>query len=430
MTAPSPARAKPTGMIHRTERGTKLAAAVAGAFLTVFAGHVALLRAGKSLVSLSYDMPFIVNRGTGVADDLRIVYLNQLDAERLDRRPQTRLLDQLGAAGARAVVYDVIFDRKAEDPAIDQEFADAIRRFRGVDHIGKPIPGLPQRHVMLACGRRPFNLTGIAGEQLIPPTDILLAAADDFGLVAVDDDAFIIRKLATGSQDEPSLIWKTAQAVGANLDESRRLEPRWINFAGPPPDSSVRTTTGPFQSCPADSVLRDSFNADFFRDKIVVIGGEPGIVGDALGKDLFSTPFHRFQIGGKMPLMSGVEVQANGLENLLQKNWLTRSSREFDLGLILVTGLLAGAGLAFIRPIRAVITTAVLVLTSGLAGVLAVYYARVWFPWSVVAFLQAPVALVWSIAARSYIERFSASNSPPSRRSCARLSPDTCPHRC
>ena len=33
-------------------------------------------------------------------------------------------------------------------------------------------------------------------------------------------------------------------------------------------------------------------------------------------------------------------------------------------------------------------------------------FGRIWFPWSVVAFLQIPVALVWGIAARSYIERF------------------------
>jgi adenylate cyclase len=406
MAAPALSMAKSAGMIRKTERGTKLAAAFAGAVLTVFAGHLALFRMGKSLVSLSYDMPFIVERGTGISDDLRIVYLNQLADELLDRGPQASLLDQLGEAGARAVVYDVIFDRESKDPEIDRKFATAIRKFRGVNSDGNPIPGMPQRQVMLACGRKTFNVTGVAGEQLIPPTGILLDAADDFGIVAVDDEEFIIRKLATGSQDEPSLIWKIAQAVGADLDESRRLEPRWINFAGPPPDSTDQNSTGPFKACPSDSVLLGGFNADFFRDKIVMIGGEPGIVGEALGKDLFSTPYHRFQIGGKLPLMSGVEVQANGLENLLHKNWLTRSSREFDLGLILIAGILTGSGLVFIRPVRAIIAAVVLILTCGLAGVFAMRFGRIWFPWSVVAFLQIPVALVWGIAARSYIERF------------------------
>jgi adenylate cyclase len=104
--------------------------------------------------------------------------------------------------------------------------------------------------------------------------------------------------------------------------------------------------------------------------------------------------------------MSGVEIQANGLANLLQGNWLTRLSREFDLVLIVMAGVLTGVGLSLIRPVRAIITAAVLMHACGLAGVLAMLYGNVWFPWSVVALLQIPVALVWGIAARSYVERF------------------------
>ncbi len=392
-------------MIRKTERGTRIAAALVGAALTVFVGYAALFRMGESLVSMSYDMPFIVHRA-GTADELRIVYLNKLDEEMLDRQPQARLLDVLGEAGAKAVFYDVIFDRDSKDSSIDKDFAAAIRRFRGVDAEGHPIPGMAQRHVLLACGRKTFSVTGVAGEQLIPPADVLLEAADDFGLVAFDDDAFIIRKLSSGSKDEPSLIWKAAKAVGADLDESKRLDPRWLNFAGPPVDPSERNSAAPIQSCGAQSVLLGGVNPAFFRNKVVLIGGEPGIVGEALGKDLFSTPFHRFQLGGKLPLMSGVDVQAQGLANLLQNNWLTRTSREFDLGLVVICGILVGAGLTFIRPIRCIFTAIGLTLGSGLAGVLTMHYGRVWFPWSVCAFVQVPVALVWGIAARSYIERF------------------------
>ena len=160
-------------MIRRTELGTRVAAALIGAVLAGFVGYAALFRPGASLVFLSYDMPFLIHR-PGTADELRIVYLNKLDEEFLDRRPQAALLDKLGEAGAKAVVYDIIFDRKSKDPEIDHGFAAAIRRFRGVDAKGDPIPGMPRRHVMLACGRTTFNVTGAAGEQLIPPTDVLL----------------------------------------------------------------------------------------------------------------------------------------------------------------------------------------------------------------------------------------------------------------
>ena len=397
--------AKPAGMIRRTEWGTRLVLALAGAVLTVCAGYFALQRMGESLVSLSYDMPFMIHR-PGTAGDLRMVFLNQLDENMLDRRPQAKLLEKLGEAGAKAVVYDIIFDHESADPAIDREFAAAIRKFRGVDAAGKPIPGQPQRHVLLACGRKTFNQTGTLGEQLIAPADTLLDAADDFGLVAWDDDTYIIRKLATGTRDEASLIWKAAQAAGAKLEESDRLAPRWLNYAGPPPEHDAHSAAGCIPSCNADIVLLGGVKPDFFRDKIVVIGGEPGIVGDALGKDLFGTPFHRFQIHRKLPLMSGVEVQANGLENLIQHNWLVRSGYGFDLGLIMVAGVLAGVGFSYLRPVRAVIAGGALVAACALAGLLGMHYRGIWFPWSVVAFLQIPVAVVWGIAARSYIERF------------------------
>jgi len=392
-------------MIRRTEWGTRVAVALIGAVLTGFIGYAALFRPGASLVSLSYDMPFLIHRA-GTADELRIVYLNKLDEELLDRRPQAKLLDKLGEAGAKAVVYDIIFDRESKDPAIDREFAAAIRRFRGVDPQGNPMPGMQRRHVMLACGRKTFNVTGVAGEELLAPTDVLLDAADDFGLVACEDDEFIVRKLSPGSSDQPSLTWKMAQALGANLDEHRRLEPRWLNLAGPPADLADLSSTGPIQSCRADSVLLGDMKAGFFRDKIVVIGGEPGIVGQALGKDLFSTPFHRLRIGAELPLMSGVEVLANGLANLMQGNWLTRTSHPFDLGLIAIAGVLTGAGFTLLRPVRGILTAVVLMHACGLAGVATMHYGNLWFPWSVIAFLQIPVALIWGIAARSYIERF------------------------
>ena len=376
-----------------------------GAVLTILAGHAAFSRLGESLVSLSYDLPFIFHRA-GTSDDLRIVYIDQLSGDLLDRRSQARILRVLGESGAKAVIYDIIFDQVSGDPSIDREFADEMRKFRGVDAAGNPIPGAPRRQIMLACGRRNFNTTGMAGEQLIPPIDPLLEAADDFGLVAWDDDAYMIRKLSAGSKDEASLIWKAAVALGTNLDESRRMEPRWINFMGPPSGPGNQSGHVPIPSCTAGNLLLGGVHPSFFRDKVVMIGGEPGIVGEALGNDLFSTPFHRFRIGGKLPLMSGVEMQANGLANFLQGNWLNKSSPDSDRHLILAAGILLGAGLTLLRPVRAIAAAVVGVIASGLLGCLAMHYSNFWFPWSVVAFAQVPVALVWGIASHSYLERF------------------------
>lgn len=396
---------KSGGVIRRTERGTRLVAALIGVFLTVCVGYVALLRAGKPLVSMSYDMPFIVHRA-GSAGELRIVYLSDLNQDVLDRRSQARLLDKLGEAGAKAVVYDIIFDRKSEDPGVDEAFAAAIRRFRGVDAEGNPIPGMARRQVLLACGRKTFNMAGMAGEQLIPPTDILLDAADGFGVAAYDDEAYFVRKLSTGTVDEPSLSWASALALGVSLDESTRLEPRWLNFAGPPPDPKDARAVQPIPSSSAASVLLGGGYTGYYQDKIVLVGGEPGVVGAELGKDLFSTPFHRFQAGGKIPLMSGVEVQATALANLLERNWITRSSARFDTVLVVLAGLVLGAGLSYLRPVRGIVVAGGVVVAAVVAGYLSIRLGLVWFPWSAVAFAQVPVALVWGVASHSYIERF------------------------
>ncbi len=387
-------------MVRRTERGTRIVAAVLGALLTIFVGDMALTRAGKSLVIASYDIPFVKHRPES-KDQLRIIYLDQLDGESLDRRPQAKLLDKLGQAGAKAVVYDLIFDQPSKDPQVDVDFAAAMRRFRGVDADGKPIPGMERRYVFLACGRENFNATGFAGEQLVPPIDALLDAADDFGIVAVSDESYVVRKLPAGSLDEPSMIWKAASALGAKLDEKQRLQERWLNFLGPPPDEK---STPAIPNFGAKALLGEDFASSIFRDKIVVVGGKPGIVGEALGKDLFATPFHRFQ--SKLPLMSGVEVQATGLANLLEGNWLTRTNHSTELAVIALAGLIIGTGLTFFRPFNAVLIAVVLVAACGSAGFALFAYQKIWFPWTIVSFAQVPIALVWGIAAHSYVERF------------------------
>ena len=392
-----------TAVANRTERLLRLATGFVGVVLAVLAGYLAQFRLGGEVRTVSYDIPFAMH-GSGGFQDVRIVYIDEFDGSFVNRSAQSKLLDHLNEAGARAVVYDLIFDLPSQDPAIDREFAAAMLRFRGVDENGTPIPGKIQRPIELACGLKLLSQSGtkdqkfnVIGEQLIPPTDELLAAADDFGLVALPHDKkFTVRELSTGTPDEPSLTWKTAVALGAPLTEPERQLPRWVNYAGPP-------NTIPSYS--ASDLLRGGVPS-FLRDKVVVVGAKPGVVGAAAGVDLFSTPFHRLDVGGNLVLMSGVEVQANLLANLLRKNWLVRSSEGSDTWMIKIAGLLAGALFSWLRPGRGFLAAALLIVALIAAGVLSVHFHRFWFPWSVVAFLQIPVALVWGTASHFYIERF------------------------
>lgn len=348
------------------------------------AGHLALQRLGQGLVTLSYDLPFLVHRPGGAAD-VCMVYLEEKSGVTLDRAVQPALLDALAAAGARAVLYDLIFEANSTDPALDVAFARAIQKFRDAGGV-----------VMLAAGREVTQQAGVAIERLIIPNDTLLDAADDYGLVAlVHDDRFTVRELIAGTRDEASFTWKAAQKLGARLDEGRRLEERWINYTGP---------HDTIPSLSAKTVLA-GVDAAFFRGKIVVVGGKPGIVSPKLGEDLFSTPFHRLDRRGNVPLMSGVEVQANILANLLHGIWLTRSRHGTDLIMVLVVALLAGWAFSRLRPLPSFLLVLGGIILLTLVGVLVMHFGRVWFPWCVAAFVQLPVALVAGTAAHFYIER-------------------------
>ncbi len=390
---------------RKAERSVRLAAALVGVLLTVAAGYLALYRMGGSLRSLSYDIPFLAYPAKTV-DEVRIVYLDELDGLSVSRKNQATLLDKLGEAGARAVVYDLIFDLPSEDPQVDKAFAAAILRFRGVDENWEAMEGATQRSVFLACGRQSYEQAGVKVERLIPPTDELLAAADDFGLVAlIHDKNFTVRELKNGTFDEASLAWKAASALGGKLKEEDRLGiKRWINYAGPPRHIGDDDKAPAFISLKASEILMDDVPS-LLRDKVVVVGAKPGIVGAQAGKDLFTSPFHRFDIGGDLPLISGVEVQSNILVNLMRGNWLTSSSSRFDTAMVILAGLMAGFGFTRLRPLLGVIVALVLVGMLIAAGIASMIAWNFWFPWSVAAFLQVPVALGWGTGSRFYIER-------------------------
>ncbi|WP_367873526.1 adenylate/guanylate cyclase domain-containing protein [Luteolibacter sp. Populi] len=383
-----------------SERQVRLMTALIGTALAILTGFIAFNRLGGSIRTLSYDLPFVLPRAPS-ADDIRIVYLDELDGQTLERSAQAELLDKLNEAGARAVVYDLLFDRPSKDPEVDRLFAAAMLRFRGVDEMGEPIAGMPRRQILLACGRQNFVQAGVMGERLIPPTDELLAAADDFGLVVqLHDKKFTVRELPTGTPDEATLTWKAAVALGAPLEEKDRLASRWLNYVGRPDplDPAIKSMS-------AGSLLLGSVPV-LLRDKVVVVGAKPGILGAVAGQDLFSTPYHRFDIRGDLPLTSGVEIQATGLANLLKQDWLTQADPRYDNWMVVAGGIIAGIMFSRLRPIHGLVAGAFGTALLAAAGTYTVHYHRVWFPWSVVAFLQMPVAFVWGTAAHFYVERF------------------------
>lgn len=115
----------------RTNFAAGLVGSLGAACLGVF---FAISPFGHSLVHLSYDIPFLLRSDIKV-DGAVIVYMDE-ESRRLlgqptqgpwDRSLHVRLLDELGARGAKAVVFDVLFDQPSTNRALDEVFAMAIR---------------------------------------------------------------------------------------------------------------------------------------------------------------------------------------------------------------------------------------------------------------------------------------------------------------
>ena len=133
---------------------------------------------------------------------------------------------------------------------------------------------------------------------------------------------------------------------------------------------------------------------EFFRDKIVLIGLHPDDLVTVTGREKFATPWTHF--GGTMT--PAVEILATSLGNLIQGNWLRRIPVGTQVGLIAGLGLLMGVGLSLLRPWTAAAAAVAAICVIAPISIYLHWHEHVWWSWLIPAGVQAPVALVWSIA--------------------------------
>ena len=343
---------------------------------------------GEPLARLSYDLPFLW-RAPLDTREIVLVYLDDDSAKQLhqpledvwNRSLHTQLLDRLTNDKARLVFYDVVFDGPGPNPADDNAFAESIRR------NGRAVLGAALEIVQ--------PMSGVNQERVFPPIKPLRKAATGWGLLAfrpVDAD-YGVRQLWTGTSDIPSATWKTAEILGAKVTQGpREIYPqRWINYYGPPNSFSAVNF--------AQAIAPDGVPPDYFKDKIVMIGGRTAVSALEVKRDEFATPYSR----SNHQFSTGLEIHATVLLNLLRGDWLTRESLPSETWFIICVGLLAG-GLGLYRPLPA---TAIAILASVMITVLAwwfVWHDRTWFNWAVTSWIAMPLGLVWSVGAQYLVE--------------------------
>lgn len=356
---------------------------------------------GSGLVNLSYDLLHILRLSKIPAPEAVIVYLDEksyLDLKQPQNKPWDRalyaaMIDRLTAAGARAIVMDVVFsDANPEAADSDRKLADAIRR------SGRVIIGT--EHVPISDREKAF----------IPPTEEIRTNLADYGSVEMWLSRDLILRAHSPNEQISSLSWTAAKFLTAPATTNQEAEafqpsldvPRpkaWIHYYGPP-----NWLTGVrFSDALAPGVVPD----DQFRGKTVFIGAKVITKLAHERNDAYRNPFS-FWMTGKddSPLVFGVEIQATMFLNILRGDWLHRLPLRAESWIIIALGALAGFGLMRLRPVFA-ITVAIFALAAVVLISREVFIRQLlWFPW-LILYVQIAFALLCSVAVNSvrlYVE--------------------------
>jgi signal transduction histidine kinase len=275
-----------------------------------------------------------------------------------DRTVYAQLVEAVTAAGARVVAFDLIFSEASEQ---DEVFAAALQAARNSDNR--------TRFVLAAAGVNlpsTVNLEdytrGLSYTSALLPVPVLDEWADYRGYVNIfpDSDSRIRRQpslVQTTNADDQTrvdvgfsiatyLAWLRIPAAGLsqvvtqqgdmlNVTGERTLpideNGFWRqNFFGSA--ASPQKTTFPIISL--KDVISGNFEPSLFEGRAVLVGiiNSTGVTDQALVPSA-TTP------------MSGVEIQANALETLLQNKALIEQSRPSEM--LVVTVFALGSTLAY-----------------------------------------------------------------------------------
>ena len=352
-------------------------AALGGMLVTLLAWQLCPFQFMVWLSDLSYDLPFIFTAPSRPAnvvlvemDEISLADLKQTYGERWNRELHARLVDYLHNNGTDLIVFDMVFTEPDKDAAKDAELAQAIRN---------------HGRVVLAADVDNSRRNGIVGAQILPPNDVLRNATSHWGPTQADiGDDGVVRKIYPGTELKPSLAWIAAALADSTTitTNANHFEQRWIRYYGPG-GTLARISYSQATNTPSG----------FYAGKTVFIGGRPKTRFVAEEVDEFLTPWRRHG----QPQISGLELTATEFLNLSRGDFLKRLPTTEEFLMLALLGILAGGGLACVRPVRAIILS----LLGGLV-VIAIaftffFQSNAWFTWSVVVLVQIPCALAWSL---------------------------------
>src|ERR1039458_5875876 len=215
------------------------------------------------------------------------------------RRLDARVLENLHAAGARLVVYDISFDRPTT-PAADEALFEAARRSAPVVFGTSLIS--PSGATQVLGGNA--NLTSI-GDQ---------AAAADL----IPDPDGVLRHTLAEVNGLPTIAAAVTRRLTGHTPARSQMHGGWIDFPGRP---------GTVGNLSFAQVLNGHFPRAAVRGKVVVVGATAPVLQD----------MHSTAVGSPM---SGPEVQADAISTALAGFLLRSPSGVITVLLIVMLAVL------------------------------------------------------------------------------------------
>lgn len=409
--------------------------AVSGALCGIVAAVILLFLASvvmpgffSRFEAATYDWRVRYESGTKPEKPVEDVVVIDVDARSVSKLgkfyqwPRTywvRALDYLRTGQAKLVGFDIIFDRDLRQVDDDRRFIEAIRRNGRVVNAVY-LANSDSEHFQYPMNSEPAGFRAEKFSLKIPAeTDEMLPQFDRFepaygqllnagagvGFVNLrPDEDGVIRRISLfnkfNGHNYPSL--SLALALKALHVDSIGFEPSPRAFTFYQNHRRLKTFpvdrqgkllikfSGPFQTFRYLSfydVLMGFIPADYFRDRIVIIGSSlPGLY------DLRSTP-----VQAAFP---GVEINANLIEQFLTGNALYQWPFWKKLGALVLLAIFSGILFVFLRPGKGIALLLIIIFGVVLTEFFVFSAARLYLP------MISPIATALLTFTLAYIYRY------------------------
>ncbi|MGK7909070.1 MAG: CHASE2 domain-containing protein [Synechococcus sp.] len=285
------------------------------------------------------------------------------------RRVHARAVELLMDAGAKAVIFDVVFSTPSSyGPRDDLSFADILATYgdrvalaaiypdptvRGgsIHRVRLPVPSLLEAGARVGYVNLPLEDNGAVYQlysKFDPPAHSPL-----FGISRDDPSA---NSPLAGLEELPSLAEAGLAASGTEVPQQVG---DWVYFYG----GSGSLPTVSYSQLLVPALREHNLDEDTFRDKVVLIGATAVVL-----QDFHFTPW------GRMP---GPEIVLTNLANLQEKRWLR--TLPWQLQLFAIVGVGLGGGWWVSRPTNTqFIVLRTLVATTAWVGLSYILFLSGW----------------------------------------------------